>query len=88
MKQRYVIEFLHAVKKKSHPLTFTDACWMFIETYSGCDVVVDILEQQWQQHERQAMFWAAIQRRDTVNWRASWSAHLHELSNDGEYAEK
>ena len=31
IKQMCVIEFLHA-QKKLHPLAFTDACWMFLET--------------------------------------------------------
>lgn len=43
-KQWCVIEFLHA--EKLYPLTFVDACWMFIKTSSQ---VVDNVFQQWWQ---------------------------------------
>ena len=33
MKQRCAIELLHA--EKIHPLSFTDACWIFMETKGG-----------------------------------------------------
>jgi len=50
------------------------------------DTVDGAFQQWWWQHGEQAMFCPATHCCHIMNWRVSWSAHPHELSNGGDDA--
>jgi len=75
MKQRCVIEFLHAEK-----IALTDDLWYLLSIYGGCgceysEAVGSAFQQCQKRCERQAMFQTVIHSCHTMKWRKSLSTH-------------
>ena len=72
------VELNSFMKKKLHPVAFIDASWTFMELKQWMwTQVMGVFEQWCQEHERPAMFQAAIHSCHTMKWRLSWPARLH-----------
>jgi len=78
MKWWCVNEFLQ-IEKKWHPLTFINACWMFIETTQW--MWAHPHHGWWVSAEAIAMFQMAMYCYHTKKWRVSWLTQLHKLAD-------
>ena len=76
------VEWNSSMMEKPHPLTFINACWMFLETkqwmwaqWGDGWCVLGVVTMAWKMTwKKQATFWMAMHSYRSTKWRASLSS--------------